>query len=198
MSRPTSGGVQGASDARVKQLTWPGKSREVILKSPLALEYAERWSICCDLLSARQALHDRDGIEAKPSNMFGRRAMWDGAVVAYCRCYKTGRHRALLAKMLDGLTPPQRARHNEAMRWRDKHIAHRVDKKLETVMVVAIVDPADQVVKVEGRVTTSMSPAESTIAEFAEVVDLLKNRVWEEGLVPTKNSLIAEFHAKRD
>lgn len=106
--------------------------------------------------------------------MFGRRAMWDGAVVAYCRCFKTGRQRALLGKMLDSLNPSQRARHDEAMHWRDKHIAHRVDKKLETVMVVAIVDAADQVVEVEGRVTTSMFPADGAIAEFAEVVNLLK------------------------
>jgi hypothetical protein len=171
------------------------KNREIILKSPLAREYAEWWSIWCDLLSARQALHDRNGIEATPSNMFSRRALWDGAVVAYCRCYKTGRQRAMLGKMLDGLTRSQRARHDEAMHWRDKHIAHRVDKKLETVMVVAIVDAADQVVEVEGRVTTSMFPAESAIAELAEVVNLLKDRVWEERLVPIKNSLVAESHA---
>jgi hypothetical protein len=174
------------------------ENREIILKTSLAREYAEWWSIWCDLLSSRQALHDRNGIEAKPSNMFGRRAMWDGAVVAYCRCYKTGRQRALLGKMLDSLTPSQRARHDEAMHWRDKHIAHRVDKKLETVMVVAIVDAADQVVEVEGRVTTSMSPAESAIAEFTEVVNLLKDRVWEERLVPIKDLLAAEFHAKGD
>jgi hypothetical protein len=62
--------------------------------------------------------------------------------------------------------------------------------------VVAIVDAADQVVDVEGRVTTSMFLAELAIAEFAEVVNLLKDRVWEERLVPIKDSLAAEFHAK--
>lgn len=43
-----------------------------------------------------------------------------------------------------------------------------------------------------------MFPAESVIGEFAEVADLLKDRVWEERLVPIKNSLAAEFHAKGD
>lgn len=122
--------------------------------------------------------------------------MWDGAVVAYCRSYKAGRQRAPRGKMLDTFTPSQRARQSEVMRRRNKHIAHRVDKKLETKIVVSIVDAADQEVEVEGRVTTSMFPPESVIAEFAEVVNLLKDRVWEERLVPIKDALIAEFHTK--
>ena len=35
--------------------------------------------------------------------------------------------RALLGTMLDNLNPSQRARHDEAIHWRDKHIARRVD-----------------------------------------------------------------------
>jgi hypothetical protein len=71
-----------------------------------------------------------------------------------------------------------------------------MDKELETVKGVAIVDAADQIADMEGRVTTSMFRAESAVAEFAEVVNLLKDRVWEERLVPIKNALAAEFYAK--
>ncbi|MCV7423811.1 hypothetical protein H7K45_24965 [Mycobacterium yunnanensis] len=169
------------------------KYRGIVLMSPLAREYADWWSVWYDLLSARQALHDRNFIPNKPSNMYGRRAMWDGAVVAYCRGFKPGRQSALLGPLLNSLTPLQRARHDEALHWRDKHIAHRVDKKLEHVAVTAMVDADGQVVEVQGSVTTTMMPPESAILEFAKVVDLLKDLVWEKRLVPLEADLKQEY-----
>ena len=69
-------------------------------------------------------------------------------------------------------------------------------KKLETVKVIATVDAADQVLEVNARVTTAMSPVEPVVAEFAEVANLLKDRVWEDRLVPMEQALKAEFRAQ--
>jgi hypothetical protein len=170
-------------------------NREIDLKGALSDEFGEWWSIWCDLLQASQILHDRTLIPDQPSNIFGRRGMWDGAVIAYCRCYKTGRRRALLKQMLDDLTQPQRASHDEAILWRDKHIAHRVDAKLERVSAVAVVDADNQVLEVQGKVTTSMSPSEVAIAEFAKLVVCLKDRVWETRLKPLEQALKEEFNS---
>ena len=107
----------------------PNRNRELVLKGEHAREYAEWFSIWCHLRQASQALHFRTGIER--TNMFARRALWDGAVIAHSRCFKSGVRRALLRQLLDDLSPPQRERHAETIRWRDRHIAHRVDRRLE-------------------------------------------------------------------
>lgn len=146
-----------------------------------------------DMLQTNQALHDRGNIEETAANIFTRRAMWDGAVIAYCRCYKTGRRRALLKQLLDELTPPERARHDETIRWRDRHIAHRVDPDLETAAAIATLDAAGRLLKIEGRVTTSTYPPEQEVAELAGLVTLLKDRVWETRLVPLENKLRTEY-----
>lgn len=157
---------------------------EVILKGELAQEFSEWFSIWNDLLHVRQALYDRRQIEDTGVNIFVRRAIWEGAVISYGRCYGTGRRRSLLRKYIDSMTPEQRNRHKLTIHWRKQHVAHRADPALEAYTTVAEVDAVGTLLKVSCRVASTFSPSQVAVQELEDLADALKDMVWENELVP--------------
>ena len=157
---------------------------EVTLKCELAQEFSEWFSIWSDLLHVRQALYGRRQIEDTGANLFVRRAIWEGAVISYGRCYVTGRRRSLLRKYKEGMTLEQRNRHDETIHWRDKHVGHRVDQALEVATTVAEVDTAGTLLKVSGRITPTVSPSQVAAQELEDLAEVLKDMVWEKELIP--------------
>jgi hypothetical protein len=150
--------------------------REVVLKGELAQEFSEWFSIWSDLLHVRQALYGRRQIEDTGVNVFVRRAIWEGAVISYGRCYKSGRRRSLLRKYIEDMTPEQRNRHDETIHWRDKHVGHRVDSALEVATTVAEVDAAGTLLKVSGRITPAFGPSHVAARELEDLTEALK--IW--------------------
>ncbi len=163
--------------------------REVILECELAREFSEWFSIWGDLRHVRQALYDRRQIEDTGVNLFVRRAIWEGAVISYGRCYITGRRRSLLRKYKGGMKPEQRNRHDETLHWRDKHVGHRVDPALEVAITVAEVDAAGTLLKVSGRITPTISPSQVAAQELEDLAEALSDMVWEKELIPLERKI---------
>lgn len=62
------------------------------------------------------------------------RALWSAAIVAYARCFKSGRRQRMPDDILDKLTADERAAHERTLNERDQHVAHQVSE-LEQVRV---------------------------------------------------------------
>lgn len=69
----------------------------------------------------------------KQVDVFLRRALWEGAIVAYGRCFNTGNRQQLTRDLFDGLDPADVALHERFDQWRDTYVAHRVDRSRESV-----------------------------------------------------------------
>ena len=89
-----------------------------------AVVRVESWcSLWADLLHVDMVLLAREGLAQDPRNLFARRALWEGAVIAYGRTVKPGRRQVLLRNLLDELLAEANRCHDDVMRWRDKHVA---------------------------------------------------------------------------
>src|SRR5436305_2020122 len=87
------------------------------------VETLKNWaSVWGDLLHVDMVLHARDGIPEHPANLFARRALWEGAVIAYGRTAKAGRRQVLIKELLDALGEDAKRIHRDVLEWRDKHV----------------------------------------------------------------------------
>jgi hypothetical protein len=78
-------------------------------------------SVWADLLHVDMVLHAREAIPEHPANLFTRRALWEGAVIAYGRTAKAGRREVLISEVLQALGDDSKRIHQDVLRWRDKH-----------------------------------------------------------------------------
>jgi hypothetical protein len=69
-----------------------------------------------------------------------QRALWSSALVAYVRCFKTGRRMSLNPSIYSGLEGDLLALHQTNVDTRDKHIAHPVNVFEETKIGLLIGD----------------------------------------------------------
>ena len=112
----------------------------------MAGEYADLRSIQMDLAfvgDAARRIKDTDPVD-DPAAMTVR-SLWGSAVIAYRRCFSSGKgmglvpHRTRLVvprPVIDALTPDAKATHQMALHAADKHIAHRVDQDLSQMPIV--------------------------------------------------------------
>lgn len=169
--------------------------REISLGGVDAVRLADLASAWGDLLYVRQVLHSRSEIPVAPVHLFARRALWEAAVVAYGRCWNSGRRAKLPPELLADLSPEQRALHSHVLGVRNKHVAHRVEQAFERTDVSAVFRNSTNVVRgVRIRVSTSIGPEGSDVAdEFESLVDEMKNRLWKTRMAPLERALVASL-----
>lgn len=162
-------------------------------------DWASLWA---DLLLVDMALHYRDSLPDVPTNLFARRALWEGAVVAYGRTIKIGRRQALIRDLLDDLGPGAKECHDDVIAWRDRHIAHRVDASRETVTTHAVIDPdGPRVVGVHIRVSPATEPDQEggqLVATFQGHIKVLRDLAWEQRLQPLETEVVEHYMSKLD
>ena len=160
---------------------WPWRAK---LVTPEALRLASLWSVTVDLdrvtafcerLEALSA--DRDQMDA-PNDDVAFDAFWTGALVAYARCFATGRRTQLLDP--EDMPPVAIRWHDTFMALRNEHVAHHVDQRLEGFFVDALLsDPSAphrvvEQIAVSGHKRTAASPEH--VHQLAELARMLRTR----------------------
>jgi hypothetical protein len=160
--------------------------------------WASLWG---DLLLVEMTLHTRSLMPDDATNLFGRRALWEAAVTAYWRTANSGRRQQQrVTELLSVLGRSAEECHQEIERWRNQHVAHRVDELRESVDVRLVIDEQDGTPRrVNIQVSPVLGPEEenSDLAErFSAHVTALKNLVWEDRIHPLEGRILKE-HADR-
>jgi hypothetical protein len=174
--------------------TADGSLLQTILSDELAEDLADLASIWADLLLAEMSLHARRELKTA-SEMFVKRALWEQAVIAYGRCFNTGRRRKLPDRLQAQMAGDSPHVHEEVLRWRNQHVAHRVDETLERTSVT-LTYPAGQSVpqSVQVRVELAIGPEDEKLPEaFAELVTQLKNRLWEQEFPKLEEMILRQY-----
>jgi hypothetical protein len=152
---------------------------------PSAQELADLTSIfqdlgfvveCCDRLLDSLESSDRDPVLAQ--------ALWSAALVAYVRCFGTGKRLGLDASLVEqvGLEGEVQAWHQYLRNMRDKHVAHSVNP-FETVLVGAVLTPSgkrDR--KVEGVTVLALkhiTSADQGVYQLRQLAKALLRKVGE-------------------
>ena len=147
-----------------------------------AQELADLASIWADLLLVQMCLHHRKSLTGKAmEQIFVKRALWEQAVVAYARCFNTGRGRPLPHQLREQIGEDSLQVHDEIIRWRDKHVAHRVDQQLQRTHV-SLTYPGGQnrAQSVRVRVEQPTGPEDERLADaLLTLAERLKDRLWE-------------------
>ncbi len=153
-------------------------------------------SLWADLMHVDMVLHARDNTPDVATNLFARRALWEGAVIAYGRAAKTGSRQILVTELLSALGPHAQQCHDEVIRWRDKHVAHRQDRSRERVTAEAVLDPAGKrILEIEIAVAPAVGPdydGGQLVPRFQTLVFDLRNLAWEQRIAPLEAQAIAE------
>jgi hypothetical protein len=142
-----------------------------------------------------QILHSRAGFPADAAHLFALRGLIEGALVTYGRVFTDGTRFAAadLATVVQEMGPAGQAVHEEAMRWRHRHVAHRLEKEWEQSGARLLwSDSADSSPTIRVRVVTSLGPDAEFSGKLEKHVQELANRVWERRLIPLKNSYLAK------
>jgi hypothetical protein len=169
---------------------------EAELRNPRAKRDASAWaSVWWDLRTAAQILHTRSQLPIGAyESAFTRRAMIDGAIVTYGRAFVGGaRHDiadayALVTEMGERALQV----HDEAMRWRHRHVAHRVEADWEHSDVRLLWGAFGELAPTfRIRLVTALGPDNDFAAELGEHSKALADRVWENRLIPIKDRYFA-------
>jgi len=126
--------------------------------------------------------------------------MIEGAIATYGRCFVDGTryHTALLLPIVEGLGADAVDTHDEAMRWRHRHVAHRLESAWEQSEVSYLWTTDDVLTpQMRVRLVTTLGPDDEFADRLAEHSKLLANRVWEDRLVPLKDKYISETPVER-
>jgi hypothetical protein len=159
-------------------------------------DYASAW---WDMRNAGQMMYDRGRLGADAGWEFGRRAMLDGAVMAYSRCFESGRRRADIRTLVNELDEPLAEMAKVVDKWRDHHVAHRVNRDWEAVEVTLLwgnwkANPPT----VRARVFTQTKPRLPDFEKRFEALALhLSNRIWEVYLWPLQQEMLDRLGAER-
>ncbi len=170
---------------------------EAILRDSKTARVVSAWaSVWWDLRTASQIVYDRSHIRGRSyEQVFTRRSMIDGAIVTYGRCFVSGsRYEAAEVKpLVDEMGDGALAVHDEAMRWRHRHIAHRVDADWEQSDVRVLwgaFKTAQPTFRI--RLVTALGPDEEFAVKLGEHTKTLADRVWEKRLIPLKDRYFAD------
>lgn len=142
---PTASGELSIGIANPGLMTWE-------VQTVAAAELADHASLISDLeLVARRC----DAMADQPDE-WARDALWEAALIAYRRCFKSGapavrvkgisrQHRTKIddAFLRSILTPAEVARHREMLALADQHIAHGVTREGESIRVAAVERESD-------------------------------------------------------
>ena len=107
-------------------------------------ELGDLGSLLGDLLIAQMAAHHMaDPVIATGEYLYLRRACWEGAIIAYGRCFASGQgvggsSRLTLDGYLRHLSDAQRASHADIIRLRNKRIGHLVAEESGQVVTVFV------------------------------------------------------------
>jgi hypothetical protein len=160
----------------------------------------EDWSsLWGDLLHVDMLLLARQQFADEARNVFARRGLWEAAVTAYGRTSTGGQRQKQIHELVKELGEEATRCLAAAMKWRDKHAAHRVDPKREKVEVRVILDPDERRVKrVAIRVAPTLGPEEEEdelATTLANHVKTLRDLVWEQRLAPLEHEVIAAYES---
>ncbi|MGN6188716.1 MAG: hypothetical protein ACTHOE_07440 [Conexibacter sp.] len=153
-------------------------------------------SLWADLLHVDMVLHGRDQFSADDARLvFVRRALWEGAVIAYGRTVGPSSRQLQVTELLPLLGEEAEACHHDVLQWRNRHVAHRQDRARELLTAHAVLDPeARRVTGIRVRVAPSVAP-EDDGGELAERLRAhvyeLRNLVWEQRIRPLEAEAIA-------
>ena len=168
---------------------------EATVRGEAATQLRAWASVWADLLHAQMALHARERMPDDAPNLFARRALWEAAVVAYGRTAKHGSRQVPTTDLVDEMGPEARDVHDRVITWRDKHIAHRQDKR-ESVSSRAVLDPvSSRIAGIRVRVTPLIQPRgdDRLAQELAEHIVAMKDRLWETRLRSLEAEVIDEY-----
>ena len=98
-------------------------------------DYTSAW---WDMRTAAQMMFGRRRLGEQPEWGFERRAILDGAVMAYSRCIESGRRRTDIRALVAALDTPMAETARVIDQWRDHHVAHRVNRAWEAVNVTML------------------------------------------------------------
>ncbi|NNN10214.1 MAG: hypothetical protein HKL85_13610 [Acidimicrobiaceae bacterium] len=153
-------------------------------------------------LSTLDQKEDSDGVL--------QRSLWGAAVVAYRRCFTTGKGHGLVRrsrlripeKIIGELSPTMREIHDVVLKEADQHVAHRVDDELGQMPIWFLFDVNelgdDRVAGVVALGATRIGPPPDQVGMFSELTDHLKGVIQDmatekQNLILTKASaLLAE------
>jgi hypothetical protein len=158
-----------------------GEAQDVYaLESDDARDLADLLAIQQDLTfvgEACQTLLELVDDETQDRNLLVERAFWTAAVIAYARCFATGKRGGLAADDLDGVGGDgAREFHQTVMAVRNKHIAHSVNpfELIEIGVMVGRLGTGDETINglvVIGGATWAPSPA--TLRNLIRLVEWL-------------------------
>jgi hypothetical protein len=163
----------------------------VIMQSDCAAEMEDWVSLQHDLEHVLYALNDLKQLLKDPDDSHTLvRALWTSALVAYCRCFSTGRRIRLDPETVFGPNNPDLEHHRKVTKMRDKHLAHPL--KLEESVIVGIhVDEAFVPESVAQIIVFAVSGAEDEVANLVSVTSRLLSYVNEK-TQNLKSKLLAE------
>lgn len=119
-------------------------------------------------------------------------------MISYGRTANTGRRRQHLTDLVSALGVDAERCHRDVMTWRNRHVAHRVDRLRESVEVEAIIDPTEcRLKRLHIRVAPALGPKEEgddLVQRFESHVKALRDRLWQERF-PTLEQEVLEDHA---
>jgi hypothetical protein len=163
-------------------------------------ELADLASLWADLLHVDMALLARREVPADAKHVFSRRALWEAAVISYGRTATSGRRKQRLTDLVSALGVESERCHQDVMAWRNRHVAHRVDRLRESLEIVAIVDPAEgRLKRLNIRVAPALGPkdeGDDLVQRFENHVKTLRDRLWEERFPALEQQLLMD-HADR-
>jgi hypothetical protein len=153
-----------------------------------------KWgSAWLDLVHADSVLNARRGIPVIPANVFVRRALWESAVISYGRLGQSTQRRKIDLGALFAASGDSGASefHDEIMRWRHGHVAHRADAAFESVKALLCVDGLGSPHALQLVVEPAIGPQddENLVERFRAHVFLLRNTIWESFMAPLATTL---------
>ncbi len=173
------------------------KDLEAELRDRRTARVASAWaSVWWDLRAVSQIVYDRSQIPANSAaHVFTRRSMIDGAIIAYGRCFVDGSHyeAARVKPLIDEMGDDAVTVHEETMRWRHRHVAHRVKANWQESDVRILwgeFGTASPTFRI--RLVSTLGPGEEFVVKFGEHAKALADRVWENRLTPLKDRYFAQ------
>jgi hypothetical protein len=177
----------------------PDPELETRVRDDQALRLTDKVSLWADLLLVRQSLHSRKSLPNSASEIFTRRALWEQAVIAYARCFGTGRRERVPDHIMRGISSDLLEVHEEVLKWRNTHVAHRVEAKFERAEATVVYSAgSDDPESVRVRVHLPVGPNEESFADdFEKLADKIKNAIWEQ-YFPVLELDLLRVHAERE
>lgn len=178
--------------AKAKQQPARGQGLESRVKSDPARRLSHLTSLWADLQLVEMVLHYRRGLSKELVDVYLRRALWEEAIIAYARCFTSGRRPQVPSELIDQLSPDEQSIHRAALRWRHKHVAHRVEDMFESVETSLVYRPTETEPRAARiRLTVMIGPDDADLPDrLGQIAKALKDRIWTDHMAPTEIELL--------